>query len=76
MRVPFAPPFTIEQENRLLGKRHHWSKSPHDTLDGARAAAKMHTGRSRDFAFYNILDARGRVVETWQGGKIDGPVTP
>jgi hypothetical protein len=64
-----APPYTIEVENRLLGTRQHWKKSPHDTLESARDSAKAHADRSRSFATYNILDARGRMVESHQGTK-------
>lgn len=59
--------FTIEVENRLLGSRQHRRASVYPTLDAARAVAKVEAGRSRSFATYNVLDAKGRVVESFTG---------
>ena len=60
-------PYTIEQENRLIGTRQHWKASPYETLEAARASVRSHVARSRSFVVFNILDARGRVVESAQG---------
>lgn len=63
----FVAPYTIEVENRVLGKRTHWKASPYASLEEARESARGHAQRSRKFAVYNILDAKGRVVESHQG---------
>jgi hypothetical protein len=62
-------PYTIESENRLLGSRQHRKAMKYETLEDAQARAKEEAARSRSFAHFNVLNAKGAVVATYQGEK-------
>lgn len=59
--------FFIEYVNTLTGTRQQWRASPYASLDAAKASAKDHAARSRSFATYNVLDAKGATVASYQG---------
>lgn len=62
-------PYTIEVENRLLGSRQHRKATKYTSYDAAAERAKEEAARSRSFAHFNVLDARGKVLATFQGEK-------
>ncbi len=62
-------PFTIEEENRLLGSRQHRKVTKYDTFEEADARAMEEANRSRSFAWYNVLDRKGHIVSQHQGTK-------
>jgi hypothetical protein len=67
-RTDAGPPYTIETENTLTGTRQHRKATPYDSLDAARESAVRQASGTRTFVRFNVLDRRGNVIETFQGG--------
>jgi hypothetical protein len=61
-------PYTLEEENHLLGSRHHRKATKYETLESAVEYAKVKAARSQPFMTHNVLDRAGYVVATFKGG--------
>lgn len=60
-------PFTIEDLNTLTGSRQHRKATKYDSLAEAEDVARGKAARSRSFAQFNVLDARGNIAFSVSG---------
>lgn len=51
--------YTIEDVNTLTGTRKHRKATKYLSLEDAKEVARKNAARSRSFAVFHVLDARG-----------------